>query len=261
MPKRVLLIALAVYVTCAAGAFADRSDDAWWAVVEIPSHGLSGTIIHTEGPREGWPRGRTLILTAAHAGDFNKPPRVGMPTVSGAGAPIKCSPRWAAWDTNADLAIAELQYGPVPHVVRIAPNGFTPSGAAWMYGYGAKSDSDRPYSATGRPGEKVAAQIAGNEGTRYEVRPAPIPGRSGGGLVDRPSGFLVGVCSTRELDRFQRPTGVRGWFVSLAAIHRFMEGPGGNAISGNAPRETPRQPRPLQFLTPSCPGGMCPPRH
>jgi hypothetical protein len=246
---RRLLSALVVFASLTAGAFADKADEAFWATVEIPSHGLSGTVIHTE-------LGRTLILTAAHGGDYHRTPVVNLPTpAQRGGAPIKARPRWVFWDRQADLALIELEYGPVPVVARIAPKGFQPSGSAWMYGYGGSMQ----YAREQRPGEKVRASIAGSSDGRFEVRPAPIPGRSGGGLVDRPSGYLIGVCSTRELDRLGRPTGIRGWYVNLETIQRFCDRawPGGGQLSvmtPDAPR--PMTPRPMQpIFQPSCPGG------
>lgn len=241
---RLLLTALAV-VFLAARAFADKADDAFWAVVEIPSHGLSGNVVHTEGSSAAHPRGWTLILTAAHAGRFHVPPVINAPSLKGAGKPIKASPRWIAWDREADLALAELQYGPWPYVVRIAPTGFEPTGSAWSCGYDGGTD----YYRGQRPAKKVSAHVAGSDGNRFEVRPAPIPGRSGGGLIDRPSGYLIGICSTRELDGMGRPTGLRGWYVNLKTIQGFCD----RAWPTPRSRQQPR--RALQQLLQPCPGG------
>src|SRR5262245_2176931 len=78
--------------------------DAYLAVVQIPWHRASGTVIATVP-------GETLILTVAHAfrGPARKRPLVILaPRPGGAGAEKKVGIRLAALDEKADLALVVL---------------------------------------------------------------------------------------------------------------------------------------------------------
>src|SRR2546425_11826120 len=106
--SRFALIARAVMVlslfACRAVIAAAPLDEAYLAVVQIPSHGASGTIVYTAA-------GQTLVLTVAHAFEGparNRPLVVFVPKPEGAGTEKKVGIRLIALDERADLALIRL---------------------------------------------------------------------------------------------------------------------------------------------------------
>ena len=84
----------------------------------MPSHGGSGTVIATG---DGW----TLILSCAHCfegADRVKPLKLDVPH-SAPGEPRKVGTRVLAVGRSAevDLALIQLNAGPVPYVTPVAP--------------------------------------------------------------------------------------------------------------------------------------------
>jgi hypothetical protein len=194
------------------------------AVARLISHGGSGTAIATGN---GW----TLILSCAHCfegRDRQKPLRVNMPHPA-PGEPKKVGLQVLAVGQTADLdlSLVKLNFGPVPYVTPVAPATSKPR-ECWSVGF----DEMRI------PPQCRPAKILRQEGNRYITDSRPWHGRSGGALIDKQSGYLVGVVSAytgpsnhQEYD----PRG-NGIYVSLSAIHRFL------ANAGVGPRPAPDMP-------------------
>ena len=172
------------------------------AVVRIPSHGASATVIET-GP------GYTLLLGCAHAfegSDRTKPIQLDVP-VPCAGQPEQARIRLMAVDYQADLSLVELEDGPLPFVLPVAPPGHRPGNAIWSVGY----DEMR------WPATAVPATILAVSGSTTFTRERPGHGRSGGALIDADAGRLIGVVQGYETAG-QR----RGMYVAHAVILRFL---------------------------------------
>jgi len=232
MSPRVSLPALAcaaVLVLAARGA-ADPVGDAYLAVVQIPSHGASGTVIATAP-------GETFILTAAHAFEGagrHRPIVLLVPSPEGAEPEKRAGIRLVALDARADLALVLLRAGPLPHVARVAPRGGGPVGRAWSVGY----DGMR------LPAVCVPTRLRGGDGATTFTHETPRPGRSGGALLDG-TGRLIGVVQGYTLER---PS--VGLYVSLGRVHAFLGSHGyGRLIDAGARREA---------LPPAGPGAGAP---
>src|SRR5262245_36106411 len=121
-----------VSVWWARTAGAASLDEAYLAVVQMPSHGASGTIVFTAA-------GETLVLTVAHAFEGSartRPLVVLVPKPEGAGTEKRVGIRLVAIDERADLALVRLGTGPLSHVAQVAPRGFKgPLGWSYSCGY------------------------------------------------------------------------------------------------------------------------------
>lgn len=229
------VVFLVVLAICAlAGWFAQGAEtqapdsQAKYAVVRLESHGASATIIATGD-------GYTWLLGCAHAykGEARtRPMTLERPTFEA----VTASPNFAKTlvdvDYEADLSLVLMRAGPVPYVCPVAPTG-VPYGRLLSVGY-----DEMRWPATEKP-----ATIVGNTAGVTWTREMPWHGRSGGGLIDTDRGMLVGVVQGYEVHG-QR----RGMYVSLDAIHRFLNRQAKNQI-GALERARPQPqwvPRSLQ---------------
>lgn len=215
-----------------------RPADAVYAVIRIPSHGASATVIWTSP-------GKSLILGCGHAyflddhAGERKRMRLDVPTPPDRGAGLQPAGRPAikllAVNEDLDLSLVELDDGPLPYVAPVAALGGRP-GRLVSCGYDGMRDAGpgTPFTFTAHLWSGFSL-VSRDPSVTY-THERPIPGRSGGGLIDIDRGELVGVCQGYELD-----PPYRGRYVSLAAIHQFLDG---------------RQARPqIQLLAPQCPPG------
>jgi hypothetical protein len=168
------------------------------AVVRIPSHGGSGTVIETRP-------GRSLILSAAHLfSGSNRYKRMTFDMPSPApGQAQRVESRLLALDSQMDLSLIEIDVGPLPYVCAVAPQGYRP-GECISVGY----DNMR------LPPQKRPAHIASQSGPTTFTRERPWHGRSGGALIDRSRGYLVGVVSGYS--------STRGVYASHSAVLSFL---------------------------------------
>jgi len=218
------------------------------AVVRLPSHGGSGTVIATTGTR-------TFILSCAHAfqaGDALKPIQI-----DGEQVPAGL-PRLVAVDYEHDLSLIEIPAGNAPNVAPVAGPGHRPSPRLLSVGY-----DEMRLPATQRP-----AHIVKTDSDITWTREPPWHGRSGGALLDLDQGVLIGVVS----GYVNYPEGP-GLYVSHRDIGLFLEqqhwsSPSGSMKTRGAEREAgagywadPRPPMIPGFplLTPSFPPLSCPP--
>ncbi|OAI46872.1 hypothetical protein AYO44_10475 [Planctomycetaceae bacterium SCGC AG-212-F19] len=179
--------------------------DAAFAVVRIPSHGASATIIESR-------QGRTWLLGCAHAfegPDRQRPIHLDVPSAT-AGRPRPAVIRLLAVDSQADLSLILLEDGPLPNVAPVAPAGHRPGRAILSVGYDAMQ----------WPAQTAEASILGTGPATTYTRERPGHGRSGGALLDADAGLLVGVVQGYEIGGPRR-----GMYVSHAAILRFLHRP------------------------------------
>lgn len=230
----------------AAGAFGGPAD----AVVLLKSHGGSGTAIATG---EGW----TLILSCAHCfegASRNKPIQVAMPHPAPRPAKRVGLQVMAVGRTESvDLSLIKLNAGPVPYVSPVAPLTCKPK-ECWSIGF----------DELAMPAQCRPAKIVRLEGTRYLTDARPWHGRSGGALIDKQSGGLVGVVSayTGPKNHAEYHPGANGVYVSLPAIHQFLVKAGVMQSTQPLPDLDGADPSP-QFRRADpfggpCPGGVCP---
>ena len=202
------------------------------AVVMLPSHGVSATVIHTQA-------GKSLLLGCAHGyrgNDRHKPMRFEFPAPL-PGQPQRVGSRLLAVDYDLDLSLVELGAGPVAYVCPVAPRGAPHSRQVVSIGY---DEMQQPPQM--RPITWLEAH-----GPIWQTRERPWHGRSGGGLVDVGSGLLIGVCSGYSGPRDHREIrpGSHGIYVSHAAICDFLERHGWSCgVSGTLPQRPPSAPRP-----------------
>lgn len=200
------------------------------AVVRITSHGGSGTVIATG---EDW----TVILSCSHmfqGGDRGRPIVIDAPFPK-AGKSQKVGIRLigVAVPGEGDLSVLQVNAGPFPYVAPVAPEGFAP-GQCWSVGY----DEMRGFPAMKRP-----ATVVGSGGPTVTLTTErPWHGRSGGGLIDAKTGYLVGVVSAYEgpSNRAERASGYHGVYVSHRAIFRFLRRTGHIRDAGGLPPSMPR---------------------
>jgi hypothetical protein len=174
-----------------------------FAVVRLPSHGASATVIDTRP-------GATLLLSCAHAfegADRARPIVLDVP-VPAAQGPKRVAIRLLDIDADADLSLIYLQDGPLPYVAPVAPAGHRPGTLILSVGY----DGMR------WPAQQRVTTIVGFAPGVTFTRESPGHGRSGGALLDADAGLLIGVVQGYEVGG-QR----RGMYVSHATILRFLE--------------------------------------
>jgi hypothetical protein len=204
----------------------EPTSDPYFAVVRIKSHGASGTIISTAP-------GRSWILSCCHmfygAGDRIDQSLIrkkividGPPQPYATKHPSQV--RVVATDANHDLSLLEIDNGPFNYVP-VAPAGFKPG----------RNVASAGYDSMKWPITRHHATILIELGDWTYTREKPLPGRSGGGLVDLDARVLIGVVNGYELSG-QR----RGIYVSHEAVIKFM--------NRNRERMTPKP------ATPPAPG-------
>lgn len=197
------------------------------AVIRIPSHGCSGTVIETTS-------GRSVILSCAHAfegADANKKIQLDGPPQPAAVKPLGSRVRLLKVDYQADLSLLEIDNGPFA-CAPVAGVSYQPSRNLVSAGYDAMK-----YPATIRP-----ATLTRQDRETTWTRERPWHGRSGGGLLDADQKVLIGVVSgyTGPSDHREVHPAGQGAYVSLATIHRFL-------------KPASRSPAPLPPLSPSIP--------
>lgn len=216
----------------ASGAFAD----AVFAAVRLPSHGASGTVIHTE-------QGKSYILSCAHAfegASKSKPIVIDIPAVQ-PGPPKTVAIKLIKLDYQSDLALIEFGDGPLPNIALVAPVGHRLSGQFLSAGY----DSMK------WPMTKASARMIRDDGSYIWTYEKPWHGRSGGPLLD--GDYLIGVCHGYTTG----PSGA-GMYVSMQRVHLFLGWAGGAGGSRAPPRSAPIGALPSSPY-PSYPPLNCPP--
>jgi hypothetical protein len=217
------------------------------AVVQLDSHGASGTIV--KSTKQG-----TWILTCAHAfeGQLARKPITLQVPAQGKGQKRRGTIRLVRLDRKADLALVHLSAGPLPNVCPLAAE--LPEGECVSAGY---DDGKRPVTS-------VKVNIRFRYPGTFVTDRAPWHGRSGGPLLFR--GRLVGVVRgytfrgtcpwPRGTPRYRQWVGRfgQGDYVSLDAIRVFLafierqQGRGDGFDSFGSPEATPYPAYP----------GMCP---
>ena len=214
-----LLVGLAISSWCQQ-ASADPPAQASLAVVRLPSHGASATVIATEP-------GKTWILGCGHAfqgRDRSKPIVIDVPTPYPQ-PPRKVGTQLLKVNYEDDLSLVLLAAGPVDYVCPVAALGH-PLGELLSVGY---DEMQLPAKVLPTHVVQLSAQVT-------YTRERPWHGRSGGALIDAHTGSLVGVVQGYEVEG-QR----RGMYVSHQAILRFLAGEPWKA----QPRALPVPPDPL----------------
>lgn len=258
----VVVAALIMFFWLVLFAFALRAEPQD-AVVRIPSHGASATFIATSPSAtyilgcahayQGESRNKRMVLDAPHP----------MP-----GADPRAGIRVLAVDHQSDLSLCVMATGPVPYVCPVAPPGHRP-GRLLSVGH----DEMR------WPSIQRTATLLGVQGNITYTREKPWHGRSGGGLLDIDSGYLIGVVSgytepNMAQRRVEITPGGRGMYVSHAAILRFLGQHAPHLVSGGGQPQGPAPGRPYveEFREPrqpfapqprgvpqgDCPDGRCP---
>src|SRR5262245_61724582 len=215
-----LLLALIVHWPGQASGQVAPTQRSVWAVVRIPSHGGSGVVFSTSS------RG-TWVLSAAHMfRSQGKPIRLEAPWPTRTSGPMRAGVRLVAVSRGADLALVFLPVGPVPYFAPLPPEGHRPSADCVSVGFDAGKPQMRPARVvSSRKGEVLTAE-------------RPWHGRSGGGLIERQTGYLVGICSGYTGGRGPRGpggppgsdpgfemwerSGGRGIYVSALAARQFV---------------------------------------
>ncbi|HMC64351.1 MAG TPA: serine protease [Gemmataceae bacterium] len=208
--------ALLVWSLASHAAVAAPLDEAYLAVVQMPSHGASGTIVYTASDE-------TIVLTVAHAFEGaarNRPMVVLVPRPEGAGIEKRVGIRLVAIDARADLALVRLGTGPLGRSARVAPRGFN-GPLTWAYSCG--------YDGMQLPAVWARTRIRGSQGQTTFTEQTPGHGRSGGALFDAGTGYLVGVVQGYTLER--PPVGL---YASLTSIHAFLDRNGFGRVLGDA---------------------------
>lgn len=170
------------------------------ACVRMTSHGASATCIAATD-------GRSWLLGCAHAfegADARKPITIetNSPTP---GQQQQVSIRLLAVDYRADLSLCEVNTR-LPYVCQVAPAGYRP-GRLWSCGY-----DHMKWPITVR----TATSLGSDHDITY-TRERPIPGRSGGPLLDPDQRLLYGV-----VVGFEVHPGGRGMYVSHNKILTFL---------------------------------------
>jgi len=176
------------------------------AVVRLPSHGASATVIHTQ-------KERTLLLGCGHA--FIGVDRARPIEIDGPDAP-RGPASLLACDYQLDLSLIEVRAGPVRFVAPVAGASFRPSGRLLSVGY-----DEMKTPATRQP-----ASIVGSADRLTFTRERPWHGRSGGALLDADAGLLIGV-----VQGYETAPPWRGLYTSHAAIIRFLRQNGWKTVS------------------------------
>lgn len=212
------------------------------AVCRLASHGGSATVIWTEP-------GRSYLLSCAHCfegADRLKPVRVDIPwTYPGPAIPAQI--RLVAIDYQADLALLEIDQGPLPVVCVVAAEPHT-----------LRDCLSIGYAEMQLPARQIAVYVLRDDGQIVWTQGKPIEGQSGGALVERATGQLVGV-----VHGYSTAPVLRGMFVAPGQIRAFLR-----RVQSGAPLASPSIPAPRRWLpAPPAPyrspipggSGTCPP--
>ncbi len=218
-----------------------------YAVVRIPSHGASATVIATQP-------GRTWLLGCGHAyqgQDRYKPMVFDIAQVTKR-EPRKITSRLLHVDYQADLSLVLLDDGPMDFVAHVAPSGHS------IVGHTILSCG---FDEMTFPMHQPRATILRDDGTTWWTQEMPWHGRSGGGLIDSTSGYLIGVVqgySTPGPSYRSHPDDPRckGMYVNLRTVQAFIANYNGSSPSTPQPKQfspqfRPSQPRPTQPCPPS----------
>lgn len=173
------------------------------AVVRVPSHGVSATIIKSE-------KGKSVLLGCAHGfnrNERNPTIRLDVPVPEGT-EPRKADIKLLAVDHDIDLSLILLEDGPLPYVAPVAPPGYKPGTNILSVGYDGME----------WPAKKLPNTILGTSPNTTFTKERPGHGRSGGALLDADKGYVIGVVQGYEIGG-QR----RGLYISHAAILRFLK--------------------------------------
>jgi hypothetical protein len=200
-PIRISFLAIAALLCVGTQSSAGPAlDRAYMAVVQIPSHGCSGTFIHTEGPSQRWSFGMSLILTCAHCEpESGTPIHLNAPAVQP--GTRRVNPRFIKWDYRADLALIRIEYGPVPYVADLAEQITTHQAVSCGY------------DEMCWPAKRIRTTITQVSTQHIQTKEKPWHGRSGGPLFNL-EGKLVGVCQGYSL--------THGLYRPLSQIKRFL---------------------------------------
>jgi hypothetical protein len=197
-----LVLNVAVPSPATKQARADASSlECIYAVVRMPSHGGSATVVYTAA-------GKSYLLSCSHCFESSdhRPIQLDVPSKKHKAKPqAKC--RLIDIDYRSDLSLLELEDGPLDFVAPVAPEYYRPGRHLLSIGY-----DEMQTPATVRP-----ATIASTDPSRTFTVERPWHGRSGGPLLDAEAGQVVGVVSGYET----APWG-RGIYVSHQAIIRFL---------------------------------------
>src|SRR5438105_5701388 len=199
------------------------------AVVRLPSHGASATVIATEP-------GKTLILGCGHAftgSNRSKPIVIDVPTVH-PGPAQRVGVQLLDVNYEDDLSLVLLRTGPVDYCCPVAGLGHQP-GNLLSVGYDEMQV----------PAKVLPAHIVSLSPQVTYTRERPWHGRSGGALIDADSGTLIGVVQGYELSGPRR-----GMYVSHQAILRFLERFRQHGIRPAAPEPAPLPSFPVPFYRP-----------
>jgi len=207
------------------------------AVVRIPSHGGSGTVIATT-------QGHSLILSCAHmlqGAARHKPMALDVPVPTKPAHPGKVGVVVLDVDYKSDLSLIRLNHGPLPYVCPVAPAGHRP-GNVLSVGYDNMQ----------MPPQMRPATIVSSQGRITWTKQKPWHGRSGGGLIDADAGLLIGV-----VQAYETSPGGRGMYASHSAVLAFLAKQQGSGVRGQEserkrwpappapPRGLPRLPAPI----------------
>jgi len=201
-----LLTALCLWLAVAGLAGAEPAD----AVVRIPSHGGSGTVIQVVN-------GKSWILSCGHlfldertdrpdANALARPLAIDAPSPAPTGQVARVGVRLVDVDYQADLCLIEMGTELV-YVCPVAPPG---THARHLLSVG--------FDLMKLPGVRLPATPLGTSDGWTWTRERPVPGRSGGVLIDVDTNTLVGVCHGYTTE----PGGGRGMYVPLATVHAFL---------------------------------------
>lgn len=166
------------------------------AVVRIASHGASGTVIFSK-------EGLTKILTCAHAFPNDAEFLIDCPW----DLARRKGGKLTKINHRLDLAVIEVAEGPWPVVCPIADKDYKPGKNIWAVGYPEMS----------WPQTRSATEFLSTDERYYYTKRLPIPGESGGSLVD----IDLGVCFAVTKARFDSPLIKYGIYTNLKRIHEF----------------------------------------
>jgi hypothetical protein len=195
------------------------------ATVRIPTHGCSATVIWTSP-------GKSYLLGCGHGYQGKtKTKKMGfdIPVLT-PGPKRPTSSRLIAVDYDADLSLVELDEGPLPFVAPVAPDNYQLG----------KNIVAAGYDEMAFPPKQVIVHIQSKGSKVWWTAERPIPGRSGGGLIDADSGCLIGVCEGYI-------PGGSGMYIQIDVIHKFLSTHWPNRLA----RPPPQQPQ--QILVPILP--------
>lgn len=211
--------------------------------------GGSATVVLTEP-------GRTILTSAEHmfhGADRHRKFNIEAPAPT-SGPSINGNLRCIDVDPANDLALLQMDIGPLPYVCPVAPAGAAYEKHCLSVGY---DDAKTP--PTMRP-----ATIVSQEGGRTLTRERPWHGRSGGAIIDERNGWLVGVVSGYSGPRSRQEVvgGANGIYASHQAVVALLRKngiePGGSASPQSdrfAPGLPMQQPFPQRQQRAPLPGG------